>query len=69
MVQRYTVERGKVFTWGKGLGGQLGIGDCYQSTEPVLVNYLQDLEIVDVACGMNHTAVISGKSTDLSHLW
>ncbi|OAY66174.1 Ultraviolet-B receptor UVR8 [Ananas comosus] len=50
--------KGKVFTWGKGLDGQLGLGDCIDRNSPALVEALEDRHGESIACGSNFTAAI-----------
>uniref|UniRef100_A0A0D9VJL2 FYVE-type domain-containing protein n=1 Tax=Leersia perrieri TaxID=77586 RepID=A0A0D9VJL2_9ORYZ len=46
---------GKVFTWGKGTEGQLGLGDYVDRTSPTLVEALEDKQVQSIACGSNFT--------------
>lgn len=54
-------DEGRVFTWGAGAGGRLGIGASpVRQTTPALVGGLvADLRVVDVAVGATHSAVLS----------
>lgn len=49
---------GKVFTWGKGTEGQLGLGDYVDRSCPTLVEALEDKQVDSIACSSNFTAVI-----------
>ncbi|CAD6249918.1 unnamed protein product [Miscanthus lutarioriparius] len=49
---------GKVFTWGKGTEGQLGLGDYVDRSSPTLVEALEDKQVDSIACSSNFTAVI-----------
>ncbi|AQK73613.1 Regulator of chromosome condensation (RCC1) family with FYVE zinc finger domain [Zea mays] len=49
---------GKVFTWGKGTEGQLGLGDYLDRTFPTLVEALEDKQVDSIVCSSNFTAVI-----------
>ncbi|KAL3667477.1 hypothetical protein V7S43_007700 [Phytophthora oleae] len=57
---------GEVFTFGWGLYNQLGHGSTQNELKPVAVDALQglDSEVIQVACGNWHTAVLT-KSGDL----
>jgi alpha-tubulin suppressor-like RCC1 family protein len=49
---------GKVFTWGKGTEGQLGLGDYVDRSFPTLVEALEDKQVDSIVCSSNFTAVI-----------
>ncbi|CAN6236033.1 unnamed protein product [Urochloa humidicola] len=49
---------GKVFTWGKGKEGQLGLGDYLNRSSPTLVEALEGRHIESISCGYNYTAAI-----------
>ncbi|KAM7268628.1 hypothetical protein ACFE04_010794 [Oxalis oulophora] len=49
---------GAVYTWGKGVNGQLGLGDSQDRNLPTFVEALADRRIESIACGSNLTAVI-----------
>ncbi|KAK1384548.1 PH, RCC1 and FYVE domains-containing protein 1 [Heracleum sosnowskyi] len=51
-------SRGKVYTWGKGTNGQLGLGGTEDKSSPALVEALRDRQVESVACGSSSTAVI-----------
>uniref|UniRef100_A0ACD5USV1 Uncharacterized protein n=1 Tax=Avena sativa TaxID=4498 RepID=A0ACD5USV1_AVESA len=50
--------KGKVFTWGKGADGQLGLGDCDNRSSPTLVEALEGRHVQSIACGSNFSAAI-----------
>lgn len=56
--QRYQT---KVYSWGRGEDGQLGLGDTNDQDRPVLVEALKSKGVVQVACGSGHTVVLSGE--------
>ncbi|TVU28016.1 hypothetical protein EJB05_19523 [Eragrostis curvula] len=49
---------GKVFTWGKGTEGQLGLGDYVDKSSPTLVEALEDKQVDSIACCSNITVAI-----------
>ena len=65
---------GKVYSWGFGSNGQLGLGFCEDSFEPgtglfqsrkftpELITYLEDEKIVDIKCGKTFTMFINNKN-------
>lgn len=55
-------DSGKVFSWGSGGNGRLGLGDCLdRSTEAVLITNLSHESIISVQCGASHSLALSGK--------
>jgi len=51
---------GKVLSWGKGHRGCLGHGDEKDSPQPRIVDKLKTVVVCRVACGWDHTSVITG---------
>ncbi|KAE9607938.1 hypothetical protein Lal_00039992 [Lupinus albus] len=51
-------SRTEIYTWGKGLNGQLGHGDNDHRSKPTLVEFLKDKQVKSVFCGSNFTAVV-----------
>ncbi|KAI4981196.1 hypothetical protein ZWY2020_021681 [Hordeum vulgare] len=49
---------GKVYTWGKGTEGQLGLGDYTDRSSPTLVESLEDKQVDNIACGSNFTVAV-----------
>ncbi|ETV92589.1 hypothetical protein H310_13245 [Aphanomyces invadans] len=50
---------GRVYTWGQGEKGELGLGDRTKQVDvPTLVEHLKDVHIVDVSCAVHHTAAL-----------
>lgn len=50
------IAEGKLYSWGKGVDGQLGTGKLVNSAFPVHVeSFGEDVE--EVSCGLNHTLV------------
>ena len=52
-------EDGKLYMWGGGSEGQLGLGEKRETSTPTLLPF--DEAIVCVACGYYHTAFVTGK--------
>lgn len=50
-----TTTDGKLYSFGRGQSGQLGLGSINDSMTPQLVTALQDKHIVRVACGAEHS--------------
>ncbi|KAK4479801.1 hypothetical protein RD792_015337 [Penstemon davidsonii] len=51
-------SKAEVYTWGKGINGQLGHGDIDDRNTPTLVEFFKDKQVKSIACGSNFTAVI-----------
>ncbi|KAA8547653.1 hypothetical protein F0562_004082 [Nyssa sinensis] len=51
-------SRGSIYTWGKGVNGQLGLGDNEDRDSPTLVEALRDRQVESITCGSNSTAAI-----------
>ncbi|KAJ4973035.1 hypothetical protein NE237_006209 [Protea cynaroides] len=51
-------SRKRVYTWGKGANGRLGLGDVEDKNSPTLVEALQDRHVERITCGSSSTAVI-----------
>ncbi|CAH2066418.1 unnamed protein product [Thlaspi arvense] len=48
----------EIYTWGKGLNGQLGHGTVENKREPAVVGFLKEKQVKAITCGSNFTAVI-----------
>ena len=58
-------ECGKVYTFGSGFNGQLGLGTKVLCTSsPTCVKFKP--KVIQVAAGENHTALITGKQGQVS---
>lgn len=51
-------EKTKLLTWGAGMCGQLGHGQLLDESVPKVNQGLSGKEVVQVACGASHTAVV-----------
>ena len=54
-----TTQSGLLFTWGLNVYGELGIGTYRDQDKPQHVKDLQTLEVVKMAAGKHHTAVVT----------
>ena len=50
---------GKLYTWGGGMYGKLGVGNEEGSSIPVFVSKLRDQFVINVACGSRHTVALT----------
>ncbi|CAL9159873.1 unnamed protein product [Musa hybrid cultivar] len=49
--------KGKVYAWGRGGNGQLGLGDNKDRNSPTPVESLEDRHVESIACGSNFTVI------------
>lgn len=53
-------DRGKLFTWGLGLNGRLGLGSEGDVLEPTLMDFdFGGKPLVQIVCGLDHTLAIT----------
>ncbi|XP_064632094.1 probable E3 ubiquitin-protein ligase HERC4 isoform X2 [Lineus longissimus] len=52
-------QSGAVFGWGRNFFGQLGVGHDRECQHPVLCRSLRSQKVKHIACGENHTAVLT----------
>jgi alpha-tubulin suppressor-like RCC1 family protein len=50
---------GRLFGWGEGEKGCLGLGDGKSRIFPVTISFFEDKRVVDVACGERFTVVVA----------
>lgn len=48
----------EVCVWGSGRNGRLGTGSSCDEAEPVLLEALEGVEVLQVACGLDHTLLL-----------
>ncbi|ESQ28266.1 hypothetical protein EUTSA_v10018063mg [Eutrema salsugineum] len=51
-------SKSEIYTWGKGLNGQLGHGNIENKMEPTVVGFMKEKQVKTITCGSNFTAVI-----------
>ena len=57
----FLLEQGRVFTWGSGCDGRLGLGDDFSDVLlPRIVEGLLHEQIMRVECGYNFTLFLDG---------
>jgi alpha-tubulin suppressor-like RCC1 family protein len=54
------LENGNLWTWGRGIFGQLGHGDLENRNKPKLVETALDVKFIQVSCGSDFTVALSG---------
>ena len=59
-------DKGKVYSWGLNLLGQLGQGGIHPLWSPTLIQSLKDVNIVKVASGAGHSLAIDQSNTTYS---
>ncbi|VFQ74350.1 unnamed protein product [Cuscuta campestris] len=50
--------KGNVYSWGRGMNGQLGTGDRKDRSSPTLVDALENRHVEHIFCGPNSTAAL-----------
>lgn len=50
---------GRLFAWGFGTNGRLGLGDDMDRQEPTPVTFFDDKDVLAIACGLDHSLVIA----------
>nr|XP_043622493.1 RCC1 and BTB domain-containing protein 2 [Erigeron canadensis] len=51
---------GEVFSWGCGRSGRLGLGSSVDEPEPMLVEFPEDTNVLQIASGFDHNLVLTG---------
>ncbi|KAM0854570.1 hypothetical protein ACQ4PT_050350 [Festuca glaucescens] len=52
------MSNGEVWAWGSGRNGRLGLGSSMDEAEPCLMDYLEGLDGIQVAAGMDHNLIL-----------
>lgn len=58
-------EQGRVYAWGDGARGKLGLGQVLKAAAPVMISSLAGVNVTDIACGFSHCLALAeseGKS-------
>lgn len=55
----FLTKQGRVFACGNNENGRLGIGDTERRSLPALIEKLENIEIGDIACGCDHSLLLS----------
>ena len=56
------IDEGRVYAFGEGVSGQLGLGNgCVQTYLPTIITGLGNQHIINVDAGESHSSAISGK--------
>ena len=55
-----TVE-GILYTWGRGINGQLGHCNIHNEETPKQVKFSPGIQIINVSCGENHTFAVNSE--------
>lgn len=53
---------GRVFSWGKGANGRLGLGGNSDQNKPACISDFDGMEISSVSCGDEHSGAVVGGS-------
>ncbi len=56
-------SKGEVWSWGKNLSGQLGIGSLNHQINPVKVEALLEKDVFRIACGGDTSIAVLGTLT------
>jgi RCC1 and BTB domain-containing protein len=54
-------DKGQVFTWGRGINGQLGHGSILNEDSLRVVSALINQFMIDIACGESHSMSLTNK--------
>lgn len=54
-------EKREVWSWGCGRNGRLGLGSSAEEAEPMLIEYLEGVEVLQAAAGFDHNLVLVGE--------
>ena len=52
-------DNGEVFAWGCGRNGRLGLGSSVDEPEPIVVEFDEDVNVLQVASGFDHNLVLT----------
>lgn len=69
---RHTIlltESGRLFSFGHGECGRLGLGDEYTREHPTLLKSLSHYQVSNVACGRDHSVAVTSEGKAFSWGW
>jgi alpha-tubulin suppressor-like RCC1 family protein len=57
----FDLEEGKIWSWGRGVFGQLGTGDTETRYRPILIETISpDVVFTKISAGSDHSLAITG---------
>lgn len=51
-------SKGEIWVWGSGRNGRLGLGSSTDEPEPMLLDYLEGINVLQAASGFDHSLVL-----------
>lgn len=59
----FLIDTGRVFAWGNGGNGRLGLGNTTDRTDSCLITALAHEKVVSVQCGASHSLALTDAGT------
>lgn len=57
-------QKGRLFGWGDGKNGSLGLGDTKKRMSVCPISFFEDKRVIDVSCGDRFSVVIAEEAID-----